>query len=166
MVDVKEKLLKEHKKKQRQDVSEGAFRVGRGGHKQDRGRVVRQQRGAGESCKKKQPFRWKCHRCNKIGHKKLECDLPSRVMKIKWHSRPKTELKEGWLLDSGTSSHITPAKEDFFEYDKLREAIQVHVADGAVMSAIGRGSIRSRCKNDTAVTVNEVLHIQRWTDVY
>ena len=44
-------------------------------------------------------------------------------------------------------------------YEKLREAIQVRVADGAVMSAIGRGSIRFRCENGTAVTVNEVLHI-------
>ena len=41
----------------------------------------------------------------------------------------------------------------------MREAIQVRVADGAVMSAIGRGSIRFRCENGTAVTVNEVLHI-------
>uniref|UniRef100_A0AAV1TC42 CCHC-type domain-containing protein n=1 Tax=Peronospora matthiolae TaxID=2874970 RepID=A0AAV1TC42_9STRA len=73
MVDVKEKLLKEHKKKQQQEVSKGAFRVGRGGHKQDRGRVVRQQRGAEESWKKKQSFRGKCHRCNKIGHKQFEC---------------------------------------------------------------------------------------------
>ena len=62
-------------------------------------------------------------------------------------------------MDSGASSHMTPAKEDFFEYEKLRVAIQVRVADGAVMSAIGRGSIRFRCKNGTAVTVNEVLHI-------
>ena len=73
MVDVKEKLLKEHKKKQQQEVSEGAFRVGRGGHKQDRGRGMRKQRGAEESWKKKQPFRGKCHRCNKIGHKQFEC---------------------------------------------------------------------------------------------
>uniref|UniRef100_A0AAV1TFQ6 Retrovirus-related Pol polyprotein from transposon TNT 1-94-like beta-barrel domain-containing protein n=1 Tax=Peronospora matthiolae TaxID=2874970 RepID=A0AAV1TFQ6_9STRA len=56
---------------------------------------------------------------------------------------------------------MTPSEEDFFEYKKLREAIQVRVADGVVMSAIGRGSIRFRCKNDTAVTVNEVLHIIR-----
>ena len=39
------------------------------------------------------------------------------------------------------------------------KSIQVRVADGAVMSAIGRGSIRFRCKNGTAVTLNEVLHI-------
>ena len=54
---------------------------------------------------------------------------------------------------------MTPAEEDFFEHEKLREAIQVRVADGAVMNAIGRGSIRFRCTNGTAVTVNEVLHI-------
>lgn len=65
IVDVKEKLFKEHKKKQ-QEVSEGAFRVGRGGRIRNRGRVVRQQRGENESRKKKQTFRRKCHRFNKI----------------------------------------------------------------------------------------------------
>ena len=39
-------------------------------------------------------------------------------------------IKEGWLLDSSASSHMTPAKEDFFEYEKLREVTQVRVADG------------------------------------
>lgn len=62
-------------------------------------------------------------------------------------------------MDSGASSDMTPAKKDLLEYEKLREAIQVRVDDGAFMSAIGRGSIRFRCKNGTAVTVNEVLHI-------
>ena len=62
-------------------------------------------------------------------------------------------------MDSGASSHMTPAREDFFEYEKLREAIQVRAVDGAIMSSIGQGSIRFRCKNGTAVTVNEVLCI-------
>lgn len=159
MVDVKEKLLKEHKKKQQQEVSEGAFRVGRGGHKQDRGRGMRKQRGAEESWKKKQPFRGKCHRCNKIGHKQFECRSATKNDGNEMAFTATNGLKKGWLLDSGASSHMTPAEEDFFEYEKLREAIQVRVADGAVMNAIGRGSIRFRCTNGTAVTVNEVLHI-------
>ena len=54
---------------------------------------------------------------------------------------------------------MTPAKKDFFEYEKLRKAIQIRVADGAVMRAIGRGCNRFRCKNGTAVTVTEVLPI-------
>ena len=49
MMDVKEKLLKEYKKNQQQQVSDDAFRVVRGGYKQDRGRVVRQIRRADES---------------------------------------------------------------------------------------------------------------------
>ena len=54
---------------------------------------------------------------------------------------------------------MTPAKVNLFEYEKLREAIQVRVSDDEFMSVIGRGSIQFCCKNGTSVTVNEVLHI-------
>nr|CCA17489.1 putative polyprotein [Albugo laibachii Nc14] len=62
--------------------------------------------------------------------------------------------KQGWLLDSGASSHMTPTKEDFVEDRELKDPVEFRVADGAKLEAIV-----FRCKDGTMVIVQEVLHI-------
>ena len=120
---------------------------------------MRQQSGANEIWKQKQPFRGKCQGCNKIGHKQFECRSATKSDGNEMAFTVQNGSKVGWLLYIGAWSHMTPAKEGFFEYEKSREAVHVCVGDGAVMSAIGRGSIRFRCNNGTSVTVNELLLI-------
>ena len=68
-MDVKEKLSKEHDKKQHRETSDGAFRAR---HGQGRGRTMRQQRTTNEDYRKTKQFRGRCHRCNKVSHKKYE----------------------------------------------------------------------------------------------
>ena len=111
--------------------------------------------------KKKQPFRGKCHRCNKIGHKQHECRAGNKNDGNELAFVVHDGYKEGWLMDSGASSHMTHVKEDFCEYNKLKEAVKVRIADGAAMEAIGIGSVRIRCGNGTTVTLQEVLHIPK-----
>nr|CCA24320.1 putative polyprotein [Albugo laibachii Nc14] len=67
--------------------------------------------------------------------------------------------KQGWLLDSGASSHMTPIKKDFIEYRELKDPIEVRVADGAKLEAIGKVRVVFRCNDGTMLTVQEVLHI-------
>ncbi|KAI9919458.1 hypothetical protein PsorP6_017463 [Peronosclerospora sorghi] len=117
-------------------------------------------RSGGENNKKKQAFCGKCHRCHKVGNKQLEC--PSRTELIKEIAfTVHTGEKEGWLLDSGASSHTTPSKDDFHEYHELIGPIKVCAADGAGMNAIGRRSVRFRCGNGKMVTMHDVLHIPK-----
>lgn len=50
--------------------------------------------------------------------------------------------QQGWLLDSGESSYMTPIKEDFVKYTVLKNLVEVNIADGAGMKAIGCGRVR------------------------
>lgn len=70
LMNVKEKLLKEHDEKQQKETSEGVFRVC---HGQGSRRAMRQQRTTNEDTKKKKQFRGTCHRYDKGGHKQYEC---------------------------------------------------------------------------------------------
>ncbi|KAJ0392280.1 hypothetical protein ATCC90586_011623 [Pythium insidiosum] len=160
MVDVKEKLLKEYEKRQQQESTEGAFRARH--HQQKNGPTDMHQQGTynGGKKKKKYGFKGKCHRCNKVGHKAFECrSKPRETTENETAFAAYNDQSQGWLLDSGASSHMTPSREDYVEYEKLVTPIIVKIADGASMKATGRGSVRFRCGNGEIVTVKDVLHI-------
>ena len=74
---------------------------------------MRQRRTTNEDYKKKKQFRGRCHRCNKVGHKNHECKIKPATDANEIAFTLHDGSKQGWLLDSGASSHITPAKEDF-----------------------------------------------------
>ena len=84
-----------------------------------------------------------------MGHKKYECKINPAMDANKIAFTVHDGSKQAWLLDSGASSHMTPAKEDFSEYYALKNPIEVLIADGAKMEAIVGGKIRFRCKSGT-----------------
>ncbi|KAG2957347.1 hypothetical protein PC120_g28528 [Phytophthora cactorum] len=46
----------------------------------------------------------------------------------------------GWLIDSGATAHMTPHRDDLFEYEDLEENIEVTIADGKKIRVVGTGS--------------------------
>ncbi|DAZ93969.1 TPA: hypothetical protein N0F65_008698 [Lagenidium giganteum] len=108
---------------------------------------------------KPQPFRGRCHLCNKVGHKKSECPDADKKGDRGVAFMASETASSGWLLDSGASSHMTLSRGDFFKYEVLETPIDVTIADGADLKAIGRGSVRFRCGNGTTVKLLETLHI-------
>ena len=65
-----------------------------------------------------------------------------------------------WLIDSGTSSHMSPFKERFESYRRARGSVTV--ANNAVIPIVGRGTISFGVKSDTGKVVSmtlQVLHV-------
>ena len=68
---------------------------------------------------------------------------------------------DGWLIDSGTSKHMTPRKHLFVEYDNTARGY-VSVANKQTLKIEGQGKIMLRCPTtDGAVTniVVQALHV-------
>ncbi|KAI9919625.1 hypothetical protein PsorP6_017770 [Peronosclerospora sorghi] len=65
----------------------------------------------------------------------------------------------GWLLDSGASSHITPFRADYISYRNISNPIAVTIADGACLNAVGVGDVKMVTIDGREITVTEVLFI-------
>lgn len=156
LIEVKEKLLKEHEKLSSQEATETAFKA--------RARSAPAKYGVGRKFGKRNPpkkdasFRGRCFGCNKVGHKQQECPNKKPEGRDEVMFMANSAAPTGWLIDSGASSHMSPDMADFCEYERLVPTIDVTVADGAKVHAVGKGTIvLSSPKHRIKVT--EVLHI-------
>ena len=68
-----------------------------------------------------------------------------------------------WIMDSGSSTHITPYEHDFSEYIKLEEARSISGVNGDVLQAEGIGKVVLPFQDvegvDGTITFSNVLHI-------
>ena len=48
---------------------------------------------------------------------------------------------EGWLHDSGASSHMCPFKDEFVKIRSLKRSVEISVANGETVPAAGVGTI-------------------------
>ncbi|KAF1336396.1 Integrase catalytic core protein, partial [Globisporangium splendens] len=161
---VKEKLIKESENRVQAERQELAFKArfkthpgkhGRKGAKTVNRNRGNQATGARNHC----VFRGKCYGCNKVGHMKKDCPDQSSNRDSEVMFMANQAETDGWLLDSGASSHMTFTKLDFQTYEVLPEPVEIIIADGATMKAIGVGNIRIKIDNGRIVTITEVLHI-------
>ncbi|KAL7691715.1 hypothetical protein Plhal304r1_c008g0031331 [Plasmopara halstedii] len=67
--------------------------------------------------------------------------------------------KSDWLLDSGSSSHMSSERKNFHTYKGLKESIGVTIADGGSLHAIGMGDIHLQCTQGRIVKIVDALHI-------
>lgn len=71
----------------------------------------------------------------------------------------KTSSKATWLLDSGASSHMTHAKEDFETFKPIGGRLDVCVANGAHLEVRGVGEVRFGVGGRKTVVVTNVLFV-------
>ena len=50
--------------------------------------------------------------------------------------------KDGWIVDSGASSHMTQRRELLINYEEFKEPQKVCLGDGRTVEALGKGNIR------------------------
>ncbi|KAI9917738.1 hypothetical protein PsorP6_013129 [Peronosclerospora sorghi] len=67
--------------------------------------------------------------------------------------------KNGWLLDSGASSHMTPFRDDYISYRNISNPIAVTIADGACLNAFSVADVKMVTIDGREITVTEVLFI-------
>lgn len=73
------------------------------------------------------------------------------------------EYPAEWIVDSGSSSHLTPHRYDFAEYIELKETRNISGVNGEVVAAVGVGKVQIPFKDieggEGIVTLTNVLHI-------
>jgi hypothetical protein len=118
-----------------------------------------------------------CWRCGKEGHYKKPCR--SKIEKKKGSEEaPSTEENtskeeggyvyldsssthadhEAWLVDSGTSFHMTPHREWLCEYERY-DGCNLFLDDDSTTRIIGRGKFKLRLIDGRFRTLHGVLHI-------
>lgn len=100
----------------------------------------------------------KCYLCGKPGHVAKHCtagsgDVMAQVAFVAAH-----DLDGSWVLDSGSSNHLTPDRASFSTYEKLAAPVHVTFGNGERAQAVGRGDVPLVVGN-TQVTLTAVLHV-------
>lgn len=173
LLDAKEMLRREYEMIQKREVKEQAFKAtvsdnggrfqnGRGGR---RGRNAKGHGRKGHNGGDKKEFKGRCYECHEAGHKKQDCPrLKGNAGGSEFAFSAMTaggERSSTWLLDSGASSHMTTDRNDFSEYRPLTEPIEIMVANGQRVAAIGMGTVRVNFTGGVRVKLTDVLHVQK-----
>ena len=69
------------------------------------------------------------------------------------------ERRNGWLIDSGATLHMTPHRSDLFDYDTLSAGVVATIADGKKLRVHGRGTVNLTGLDDRRVKMMNVLYI-------
>ena len=68
-----------------------------------------------------------------------------------------------WIMDSGSSTHVTPHEHDFSDYIKLSEARSISGVNGEVLQAEGIGKVALSFQDvegvEGTITFSNVLHV-------
>jgi len=116
-----------------------------------------------------------CYNCGERGHISSVCRKPrggarsggenqrrfAGVAFTAW--RKEAQGPTGvWLVDSGSTQHITAERGQFASYEKLARAEKIEGLGGEALTAVGIGKVILECETPdgpSVVTLNEVWHV-------
>jgi len=161
LIEVKENLLKEYERLTKKEGAERALKAAAHGSKFKTFKGGKGSKGSkGFRSRQNGGFKGKCFNCGQMGHMKRDCPDPNAgnndddaVIAI-GKSR-----STGWLIDSGATAHMTPHRNDLFEYKDLDSKIEVTIADGKKIRVVGTGSVRLTGIDGTRIKMVDVLYI-------
>ena len=116
-----------------------------------------------------------CHNCGEIGHVRAVCKKTgqgatrggevrkdsSGVAFTAWREDARASTGV-WLVDSGTTQHLTPDRRQFASYRELARAETIEGIGGESLKAVGIGEVELECKTAdgvSKVTLKEVRHV-------
>lgn len=112
-----------------------------------------------------------CHRCGKSGHFRSQCPNKKSLNKdLKKYPRcfilipSDTELRHGWVIDSGSTMHICNDKSFFFQLNMKRKG-SISVANGNSVKIHGKGSVRLTLKRGNSKHTVEIHDVAYAPDV-
>uniref|UniRef100_A0AAV1V209 Polyprotein n=1 Tax=Peronospora matthiolae TaxID=2874970 RepID=A0AAV1V209_9STRA len=113
-----------------------------------------------QSKESRNKFTGTCFICGKHGHKKQDCWKNSDKKKSSEQAFTVGEqCSDGWLLDSGASSHMCPFQDDFAEIRPLNESVGVSIAIGQTIMADGVGKIRVLLKKKKLIRNEDLSYV-------
>ncbi|OWZ04219.1 Integrase, catalytic core protein [Phytophthora megakarya] len=65
----------------------------------------------------------------------------------------------GWLIDSGATAHMTPHRDDLYEFSTMPADMYVTIAAGKKIRIAGTGSVRLKGIDGKSIRMVEVLHV-------
>jgi hypothetical protein len=158
LLDAKEMLRREHEKLTKNESDEIALQASRQQNQKDGIQCRRNGKGRNNG-----RFKGVCFYCDKAGHKASEC---RKKKSAKQNSNDEHvfaasvgQTSSAWLLDSGASSHMSSHRNEFIEYRTLDTPINISIANGSKLSAVGIGSVRITLPNKERVRIEEVLFV-------
>ncbi|KAI9920740.1 hypothetical protein PsorP6_001030 [Peronosclerospora sorghi] len=95
-----------------------------------------------------------------IGHKRQDCrnGQDKKTIPDELAFTVSNQRSEGWLLDSGASIHMCPSKNEVAELEILKNTINITIANGSEVLAMGIGTVRVMLKNET-IKIEELLFV-------
>lgn len=159
LLDVTEMLLKAEEKSKVKEEKEVAFKArtfSTKGHQE-----TRKQGGAAAQINRQLGgFSGKCFKCGRVGYKAATCTRRTYRAEDEVLTFVAADgATDGWLLDSGASSHMSLSRDDFVAVQPLDAQVTVKVANGSLVNAAGVRDIALALENGRRATVKDVLYI-------